>query len=470
MSGDFNSTYTDKLGLFCQKDKNRLRMIRTYNLFKNKKKIKSKREIKIQVFYYRSDCVLRYLKLGVNNNYYSIVESNALKFIYLLNEPMHIHLALTNRKDQMRIMWVSGSNIKSPCVHYGRSRNYNKITCGVTTTYKSTDMCEPPASTDGYIDPGYIHDVVLSKLLPDTTYYYSVGSNKSFSDSNSFKTRKSFSCNNFPISIVAFGDLSTGKPTGPYQTIDSIDRLRWNKYSPDLILHIGDISYARGKVMYYQINVEGYVWDEFGFMIQKVAAYIPYMVSIGNHEHLYKNGQDKDPSKEKQNFIPSANLHYNSGGECSVPMVKRFKMPDNGNGLFWYSFDYGLVHVIMLSSELSFKKGSNQYNWLFKDFMKINRTEISWIIVTMHRPMYSSVSEKEAYLTKLIRLHIEPILIQFKVDFFLNGHVHQYERTCPINNEECVKENKLDIKWGIRHFTIGSGGMLDKVKIKFKHP
>lgn len=57
----------------------------------------------------------------------------------------------------------------------------------------------------------------------------------------------------------------------------------------DLIMHVGDISYADGL---------GEVWDSFMKKIEKLARSIPYMVSIGNHEYGYntKDNAKKDPS------------------------------------------------------------------------------------------------------------------------------------------------------------------------------
>jgi hypothetical protein len=41
------------------------------------------------------------------------------------------------------------------------------------------------------------------------------------------------------------------------------------------------------------------------------------------------------------------NYGYDSGGECAIPMVRRFHSPSNGNGLFWYSFDVGPIHILI---------------------------------------------------------------------------------------------------------------------------
>ena len=43
---------------------------------------------------------------------------------------------------------------------------------GTSKTYKATDLCY---INGVFIDPGYIHDVLLTGLEPSTTYYYSCG-------------------------------------------------------------------------------------------------------------------------------------------------------------------------------------------------------------------------------------------------------------------------------------------------------
>ena len=43
---------------------------------------------------------------------------------------------------------------------------------GTSQTYKATDLCY---LNGVFIDPGYIHDVLLTGLEPSTTYYYSCG-------------------------------------------------------------------------------------------------------------------------------------------------------------------------------------------------------------------------------------------------------------------------------------------------------
>lgn len=74
-----------------------------------------------------------------------------------------------------------------------------------------------------------------------------------------------------------------------------------------------------------------------------------------------------------------------SNGECAVPTYHRFVTPQNGNSIFWYSFDYGAVHVIQMSSEHDWTKGSEQYKWIEKDLASVDRKKTPWIILTSHR-------------------------------------------------------------------------------------
>ena len=112
-------------------------------------------------------------------------------------------------------------------------------------------------------------------------------------------------------------------------------------------------------------------------------------VGIGNHEYDHNVGGEKDPSGAPVpgGFQPSwGNFNSNdSNGECGVPMVRRFHMPDNGRGIFWYSFNYGTVHITHLSTEHDFFPGSPQYEWMISDFAAVDRSVTPWLILAGHR-------------------------------------------------------------------------------------
>jgi hypothetical protein len=131
-------------------------------------------------------------------------------------------------------------------------------------------------------------------------------------------------------------------------------------------------------------------------------------------------------------------------------VVHRFHSPSNGNGLFWYSFDIGPIHVVYFSTEHDFRRSSVQYAWLEQDLRSVNRSRTPWLIVGEHRPMYSSLVGVDL-IEMMLQLYIEPLLYKYHVDLNLYAHIHSYERTCPMYQQRCVDD-------GITQVLIGMGG------------
>ena len=87
----------------------------------------------------------------------------------------------------------------------------------------------------------------------------------------------------------------------------------------DLIVHAGDIAYAgTGATREF----EG-IWDLWGRQVQPLASVIPYMTAVGNHEKYF-------------NFTSyRSRIHMPPSEDLSVPN-------------FYYSFDFGSVHFVMM--------------------------------------------------------------------------------------------------------------------------
>lgn len=286
-----------------------------------------------------------------------------------------------------------------------------------------------------------MHDVLLSDLSLSTKYYYRYGTNSSgWSEERSFKTPPT--PGSAGVRFVAYGDLGVTTP-GPKGTVDLVYQ---EIEETDMILHFGDVSYALGH---------GYMWDQYMAFVEPIASRAPYMVSVGNHEQCHVGDGTKDPSGATgTGFHPSwGNYGNDSGGECGVPMYYRYTMPDNGNSLFWYSFNYGNVHIVQISSEHDFLPGSEQYVWMENDLANVNRTETPFVVFTAHRPMYNSERYPDDYrVCENMQIAFEDLLVKYKVDVALYGHYHSYERTCPVYKNICDEEN------GLVHITVGSAG------------
>ncbi|OQR92284.1 calcineurin-like phosphoesterase [Achlya hypogyna] len=397
------------------------------------------------------------------------------------NAPKHGHLSFNDGLNQMVISFNSASTT-TPMARYGKSRTLDDhlVRFGSTTTYTAEDMCHAPATTMGqtlYRHPGYFHSVVMDNLEPATEYFYQFGNDvDGWSDVASFVSRVTRG-DETPVSFIAYADMGVDDaPRGWSTALRVFEDVVARGYN-HFLLHFGDISYARGNVLQ---------WDKFFALLEPLATrmYVPAMHlaelahavrvvrtwwasatvrffpnhGIGSNgycvdEFDYTSGGDKDPS-QLESFHPAwGNYGADSSGECGVPMVHRFHAPTNGRGLFWYSFDYGLVHVVQMSSEHDFLPGSLQHTWLEKTLAAVDRRQTPWVVLTAHRMMYTTqIGEaKDLRVSRHFRAAVEPLLRQHRVNLVLAGHQHSYERSCPVFNGTCVDQ-------GTVHMVVGSAG------------
>uniref|UniRef100_K3WC55 Purple acid phosphatase n=1 Tax=Globisporangium ultimum (strain ATCC 200006 / CBS 805.95 / DAOM BR144) TaxID=431595 RepID=K3WC55_GLOUD len=403
-------------------------------------------------------------------------ESLFVRFRQGNKEPLQVHLSSTEVASEMRVMWTSES-VVAPTVSYGTNPAWlTQTELATGTSYRAHDMCQSPATTVAaqfFRDPGTIYAAVMRDLVPEQTYYYKIGDASpggTTSQVFSFKTPPAPGAPNRddkPMSYFVYGDLGDWniKATGPkpeQRTATTIELMRRDMDTPGsnfvAAMHNGDISYAMGRT---------YLWDQFGALVQPVAAEIPYMVGIGNHEYCHTSGGEKDPSGAPGNGYhpPEGNYGADSQGECGVPFNKRFIMPANGNKVFWWSVEYGLTHHTQISSEHDYTPGSPMYTWLVNDLKSVDRKKTPWLFLYLHRPMYTSeMYDSDHKLSLFIRKNLEPLLAQYKVDVVFSGHYHAYELTCPVYNETCRTEplgtssNGLAKAKAPVHIMVGSAG------------
>lgn len=134
-----------------------------------------------------------------------------------------------------------------------------------------------------------------------------------------------------------------------------------------------------------------------------------------------------------------------------------------GQGNFWYSFDYGMTHYVMLNTETDLGEGviaadnlggssgmgardrgsypNEQVDWLRNDLKNVDRTKTPWTIALMHRPWYSASKASSQYW--IGQKAFEQILLDGKVDAVIHGHVHNSQRTAPLANNQTDTENGI---------------------------
>ena len=348
----------------------------------------------------------------------SLVQAN---YDYL---PQQIHISYTNHHDEMMITWSTLLDTNVSTVRYSKVQEKPILQHNIT----SNNIKE-------FIDGGelkrveYIHRVLLTNLEIGEQYYYVCGSVKfGWSNLYKFTTMNDFKNNTYP-KLIFYGDL------GDTNSVSLASIQEYTEHNVvDAILHIGDFAYNL-----YDDN--GIVGDRFMNDIQSLAANIPYMTAVGNHEYLY-------------NFS-----HYKN----------RFTMPDYKKyENMYYSWDIGKAHIISLSTEFYYFFNENryylvekQYQWLENDLFNANlpenRKKHPWIITMGHRPFYCSnrnigsrpiqctLKNNTARLGLLVNntrmFGLEELLIRYNVDIELWGHQHSYERLYPIDNYKVFKKN-----------------------------
>jgi hypothetical protein len=354
-----------------------------------------------------------------------------------------IHLSLLNTNDDyfvtfhsgfstpfVVVTWVTMKVSEEPMVIYSATEQTSRKKLRATThTYSEGDW------------KGFIHSVVLTDLQPAMRYDYSVGdaSWDLWSPLFHFYSPPSPTQHlhkSRMASVAIFGDAGIFNASIQFYSF-----LQQNK-SIDFVLHIGDFGYSLKRGIKWTVDNSAYgrdkqeAWDIWFRLIQPIAAYKPYMAALGNHE-----GYPFD-----YNFIPFSN---------------RFRLPGSNGGL-WYWFEYSNFHFVVLSSEHNYSKGSEQYRWLDRHLFTFTRLqnqgratttsrtntqaedesernfyssnderyEVMWLIVIVHRSMYSSAISQGSIL--LLRRELEPLLSKYGVDLVLCGHDHSYERTHPV--------------------------------------
>ena len=129
-------------------------------------------------------------------------------------------------------------------------------------------------------------------------------------------------------------------------------------------------------------------------------------------------------------------------------MINANKAQKLANPPFWYSFEYGMVHVVMFDTETDFTDApdapggsagldsgpfgatNQQIEFLEADLASVDRTVTPWLIVGGHRPWYSTGGNG----CDPCQTAFEPLLYKYGVDLAIFGHVHNSQRFVPVNN------------------------------------
>lgn len=207
----------------------------------------------------------------------------------------------------------------------------------------------------------------------------------------------------------------------------------------------------------------------------------PWMVGAGNHEANCIAGGYDDPFNN-QTYDDSI---CSPGQNNFTGFIQHFRMPSDvsgGTGNFWYSFDHGMVHYIMLDTETDLGHGfispdetgggegdhagpfgayaNAQTDWLEADLKSIDRKKTPWVIAAGHRPWYLSLANITHTICWTCKDVFEPLFLRYGVDLYISGHAHFYQRSAPLN-DSVIDPNELNNPSAPWYITSGAAGHYD---------
>ncbi|MES2478027.1 MAG: metallophosphoesterase [Bacteroidota bacterium] len=288
----------------------------------------------------------------------------------------------------------------------------SKISVGTTPGVYTKSVVDTILTTE--------HIVRIEDLLPDTKYYYSIGTDTSVlqGDTNNFFTTAPLDSAKRKVSIAVFGDCGrndNGFQTGTLSAYQKYLASKGMKASEVLLL-LGDNAYNSGT----DAEFSNTFFSPYSGNILKNHPLYP---APGNHD--YNNGS-----------LTAQQLH-------NVPYYSIFSMPTDGEcgGVpsetkAFYSFNRGGVHFLSLDSygmedygtTRMYDTTGEQVKWIKKD---LAADTSKWVIAYWHHPPYTKGSHNSDSETELVKIreNFIRILERMGVDLILTGHSHDYERS-----------------------------------------
>jgi hypothetical protein len=293
------------------------------------------------------------------------------------------YMIYPGNNESMHVLWQSHGLVFNAVVEWGTTRDYGKSSGSV----KKLDSGED----------GNRYRYMITGLTPGTRYYYRVSLDGTSSE-GTFSTAPVENAEDTVIYV--YGDTRSNGlmhnkvMKGIYRDMDADRQTRQT-----ILLHSGDWTASdRESEWDNQFFNPSYkaLWDVFASM--------PVMGARGNHENRGSTVRKYWP------FFDDA---------------------------FYYSFDYGPVHVTVIDQYTDHRPGSDQYTWIEND---LANTDKAFKIVMYHHPAWGAGTHPNSKSTQ--QLH-KSLFVKHGVAMAVNGHNHNYARAM------------VD---GIAHCTIGGGG------------
>ena len=255
----------------------------------------------------------------------------------------------------------------------------------------------PERSPDDVPGTVYMHDAAISGLTPGTCYRYELAADRTVA--GRFCTAQP---DGGKVHFLAIGDTNPLLGDATAKVLAKVVPM-----GADFIVHGGDIQY-------YESLLETWAgWFPSMAPLLRLATIQP---ALGNHEH------------ETPDELDDYSLRY-------------FGHPSFGGESMWYRYESGGVWFHVLDTEQPIEPGTVQGAWLTAGLAEVAALPgFRTSILVMHRPLVTCGDNAQ---NDGARRAYASTLVQYKVPFVIQAHIHGYERF------------EID---GITYVTTGGGG------------
>lgn len=297
-------------------------------------------------------------------------------------QPAFVKLSFPNEdaSTRMGINWVTSAE------------DTGFVQFGVSAVSENQVSAQPAFDFPGI---GWMHEVELVGLQPNTRYKYRVGNPSGWSPEYTFKTAPNDGCT--PVTFAAVGDGRSQLEFGPSPSWQGILE-ETMAAGPDLIINSGDLVRTGDDIEQ---------WSNWIVASDTVNPFIPHMPSIGNHDDGPGEGDG---------------AHYN----------RLFQLPRNPvtQTEDYYHFVYNNILFFALSTQ-TFQDYTAQSNYV-KEISAQHPTK--WKVVFFHHPVYTSETFGIGHEPneKGQNQSLGPAFDEAGIDMVIMGHNHHYERFEPL--------------------------------------
>ena len=249
------------------------------------------------------------------------------------------------------------------------------------------------------------HTVKLTNLTPDTRYYYRCISGTDSSEVYPFRSEPLPGTPGRHIRFVVFGDsrYTDTIPSHLNEVCQAIIQTLGTKYgsawydSVNIVMHTGDIVYHGTTISRFQ--------NEYFTPIANLSCSLPFMVSIGNHEH--ESAYYFDYMKYEDFTDPLV---------AATPYNERF-----------YSFDIADCRFVILNSNEHIIGAPMQSEWLDKVLAESDTAAgIDFVFPFAHHPWHTEVWTS-GNTDSVSKVFFPRFLNCTKISQYSFGHAHDFE-------------------------------------------